>query len=97
MLPELGPTRLDRDLQKYILNGKGHLSLKDLWEYLNRHLFGNSLSAWTGLRGGGEVNSTNILINDRELTMDSLPNSILTTPICFLATTYPFRQKKFKI
>lgn len=39
LLPELGPTRLDRDLQKYIWNGKGHLSLKDLWEYLNRYLY----------------------------------------------------------
>src|SRR3546814_15990004 len=25
LLPELGPTRLDRDLQKYIWNGKPHL------------------------------------------------------------------------
>jgi hypothetical protein len=39
LLPELGPTRLDRDLQKYIWNGKAHLSLKDLWEYLNRHTY----------------------------------------------------------
>jgi len=39
LLPELGPTRLDRDLQKYIWNGKPHLSLKDLWEYLNRHTY----------------------------------------------------------
>ena len=39
LLPELGPTRLDRDLQKYIWNGKKHLSLKDLWEYLNRYLY----------------------------------------------------------
>ena len=34
-----GPTRLDRDLQKYIWNGKPHLSLKDLWEYLNRYIY----------------------------------------------------------
>lgn len=39
LLPELGPTRLDRDLQKYIWNGKAHLSLKDLWEYLNRYTY----------------------------------------------------------
>jgi hypothetical protein len=39
LLPELGPTRLDRDLQKYIWNGKPHLSLKDLWEYLNRYTY----------------------------------------------------------
>lgn len=39
LLPELGPTRLDRDLQKYIWNGKPHLNLKDLWEYLNRYLY----------------------------------------------------------
>ena len=36
---ELGPSRLDRDLQKYIWNGKPHLSLKDLWEYLNRYTY----------------------------------------------------------
>lgn len=39
LLPELGPTRLDRDLQKYIWNGKPHLSLKELWEYLNRYTY----------------------------------------------------------
>lgn len=39
LLPELGPTRLDRDLQKYIWNGKQHLLLKDLWEYLNRYTY----------------------------------------------------------
>lgn len=39
LLPELGPTRLDRDLQKYIWNGKSHLFLKDLWEYLNRYTY----------------------------------------------------------
>lgn len=39
LLAELGPTRLDRDLQKYIWNGKAHLSLKDLWEYLNRYTY----------------------------------------------------------
>jgi len=39
LLPELGPARLDRELQKYIWNGKDHLSLKDLWEYLNRYIY----------------------------------------------------------
>jgi len=39
LLPELGPTRLDRELQKYIWNGKSHLLLKDLWEYLNRYTY----------------------------------------------------------
>jgi predicted AAA+ superfamily ATPase len=39
LLTELGPTRLDRDLQKYIWNGKPHLSLKDLRDYLNRYIY----------------------------------------------------------
>ena len=39
LLPELGPARLDRELQRYIWNGKGHLSLRDLWEYLNRYIY----------------------------------------------------------
>ena len=39
LLAELGPTRLDRDLQKYIWSGKAHLSLKDLREYLNRYTY----------------------------------------------------------
>ena len=39
LLVELGPSRLDRDLQKYIWNGKSHLSLKDLREYLNRYIY----------------------------------------------------------
>ena len=39
LLPELGPARLDRELQKYIWNGKNHLHLKDLWEYLNRYTY----------------------------------------------------------
>jgi hypothetical protein len=37
--PELGPTRLDGFLSKYIWNGKAHLPLKDLWEYLNRYTY----------------------------------------------------------
>lgn len=39
LLVELGPSRLDRDLQKYIWNDKLHLSLKDLREYLNRYVY----------------------------------------------------------
>ena len=39
LLPELGPARLDRELQRYIWNGKQHLFLKDLWEYLNRYTY----------------------------------------------------------
>lgn len=39
LLPELGPARLDRDLQKYIWNGKPYLLLKDIWEYLNRYTY----------------------------------------------------------
>ena len=39
LLPELGPTRLDRELQKYIWQGKNHLSLRDLREYLNRYIY----------------------------------------------------------
>jgi predicted AAA+ superfamily ATPase len=39
LLPELGPARLDRELQKYIWNEKPHLYLKDLWEYLNRYTY----------------------------------------------------------
>lgn len=39
LLPELGPARLDRELQKYIWNGKDHIFLKDLWEYMNRYTY----------------------------------------------------------
>lgn len=39
LFPELGPSRLDRELQKYVWNGKDHLFLKDLWEYLNRYIY----------------------------------------------------------
>ena len=38
-MPELGPSRLDRELQKYIWNDKPHLGLADLWEYLNRYIY----------------------------------------------------------
>ena len=37
--PELGPDNLNRQLEKYIWNGKSHLQLKDLWEYLNRYVY----------------------------------------------------------
>lgn len=39
LLTELGSVRLDRELQKYIWNSKDHISLKDLWEYLNRYTY----------------------------------------------------------
>lgn len=39
LFAELGPSRLDRELKKYIWNGKDHLSLRDLWEYLNRYTY----------------------------------------------------------
>ncbi len=39
LLPELGPARLDRELQRYIWKDKDHLSLKDLQEYLNRYTY----------------------------------------------------------
>ena len=39
ILPELGPARLDRELQRYIWKGKDHLSLRDLREYLDRYTY----------------------------------------------------------
>ena len=39
LLPNLGPARLDRELQRYIWKGKDHLSLKDLQEYLDRYTY----------------------------------------------------------
>ncbi|WP_142627962.1 DUF499 domain-containing protein [Rhizobium sp. P007] len=39
LLIELGPSRLDRDLQKYVWNDQPRLSLKDLREYLNRYIY----------------------------------------------------------
>ena len=39
LLPDLGPVRLDRELQKYVWNGKDHLSLKLLREYLDRYTY----------------------------------------------------------
>lgn len=39
LLPEIGPERLNRELEKYIWNDREHLHLKDLWEYLNRYTY----------------------------------------------------------
>ncbi|MGK7752161.1 MULTISPECIES: DUF499 domain-containing protein [unclassified Roseovarius] len=39
LLQEIGPERLNRELEKYIWNEKPHLYLKDLWEYLNRYTY----------------------------------------------------------
>ncbi len=39
LLIEIGPQRLDNELQKYIWKDKDHLSLKDLWEYCNRYTY----------------------------------------------------------
>ena len=39
LLPDLGPARLDRELQRYIWNGRDHLSLQDLREYLDRYTY----------------------------------------------------------
>jgi uncharacterized protein len=39
LMSELGPARLERDLQRYIWHEKPHVSLKDLWEYLNRYTY----------------------------------------------------------
>ena len=39
LLPDLGPARLDRELQRYIWNGKDHLSLQDIREYLDRYTY----------------------------------------------------------
>ena len=39
LLPELGPVRLNNELQKYIWKDKDHLFLKDLWGYLNRFTY----------------------------------------------------------
>jgi len=39
LLPEIGPERLNRELEKYIWNGKPHLRLGQVWEYLNRYTY----------------------------------------------------------
>lgn len=39
LLPEIGPVRLNRELEKTIWADKPHLSLKDLWNYTNRYTY----------------------------------------------------------
>jgi len=39
MFAEMGPVRLNRDLEKYIWADKPHLGLADLWEYHNRYVY----------------------------------------------------------
>jgi len=39
MFTELGPVRLNRDLEKYIWADKPHINLGDLWEYHNRYVY----------------------------------------------------------
>ena len=39
LLTTLGPVRLERELQQYVWQGKDHLYLKDLWEYVNRYTY----------------------------------------------------------
>jgi uncharacterized protein len=39
MFTELGPVRLNRELEKYIWGDKPHLSLAELWEFHNRYVY----------------------------------------------------------
>ena len=39
LMIELGPQRLNRELEKYIWHDHPHLSLRDIWEYLNRYTY----------------------------------------------------------
>lgn len=39
LLPEIGPERLNRELEKNIWHQKDHLNLRDLWDYLNRYTY----------------------------------------------------------
>lgn len=39
MFTELGPVRLNRDLEKFIWSDKPHLHLGELWEYHNRYVY----------------------------------------------------------
>jgi uncharacterized protein len=39
MFTELGPVRLNRDLEKFIWGEKPHLGLADLWEFHNRYVY----------------------------------------------------------
>ncbi|MCY4265599.1 MAG: DUF499 domain-containing protein [Gammaproteobacteria bacterium] len=39
LFPELGPARLNRELEKYVWHEDHHLLLNDIWEYFNRHVY----------------------------------------------------------
>jgi uncharacterized protein len=39
LFPEIGPVRLNRDLEKYIWQENPHLLLSDLWEYHNKFVY----------------------------------------------------------
>ncbi len=39
LFPEIGPIRLNRDLEKYIWQDNQHLKLSDLWEYHNKFVY----------------------------------------------------------
>ena len=39
MFDEIGPVRLNKDIEKHIWGDKPHLSLWDLWEYHNRYVY----------------------------------------------------------
>jgi len=39
MFTELGPVRLNRELEKYIWGDKPHLNLAELWEFHNRYVY----------------------------------------------------------
>jgi uncharacterized protein len=39
LFPEIGPIRLNRDLEKYIWQDNPHLMLSDLWEYHNKFVY----------------------------------------------------------
>jgi hypothetical protein len=39
LMIELGPQRLNRELDKYIWHDHPHLHLKDIWDYLNRYTY----------------------------------------------------------
>ena len=39
LMPELGPANLALELTKHLWQGKDHLLVKDLWEYLNRFIY----------------------------------------------------------
>lgn len=39
LLKDLGPARLNRDLEKYIWNENDHIHVKDLWNYTNQFIY----------------------------------------------------------